>query len=266
VAAAATASAAEPARPAKTAAEEPAPLDDGLEQIRKMAIRDAERALGIYRPAAPPPRTVTAAPATPGAQPARPPQPAPTPAPTSVAAVSPAAPAAPAASQPAEPPAERPQTKAPARKMSAKAMQHFRPSGAEDDEPAAPPRPAPAPATPAPAAASAPPTIVADDGGDGSPLPLTADASIDELARAAATSPSAAQRIELIGVIRTHKIAAVVAALRANANNAHPGVRAAAEAAMAALFGPNWNTMRAVPKPIQRPPSDDKDRGPPGGW
>ncbi|HEX4457266.1 MAG TPA: hypothetical protein VIA18_04810, partial [Polyangia bacterium] len=96
--------------------------------------------------------------------------------------------------------------------------------------------------------------------------PLAANASPDELARAAATSPSASQRIELIGRIRLHKTAAVVAALRANAANPHPGVRAAAEAAMAALFGPNWNTTRAVPKPIQRPPSDDKDRGPPGGY
>ncbi len=35
---------------------------------------------------------------------------------------------------------------------------------------------------------------------------------------------------------------------------------------MAGLFGANWNATRAIPKPVQPPPSDDKDRGPPGGW
>jgi hypothetical protein len=35
---------------------------------------------------------------------------------------------------------------------------------------------------------------------------------------------------------------------------------------MASLFGPNWNAVRAVAKPQQPPRSDDKDRGPPGGW
>jgi hypothetical protein len=43
-------------------------------------------------------------------------------------------------------------------------------------------------------------------------------------------------------------------------------VRAAAEQAMAVLFGPNWNVSRPVAKPVQPAPSDDKDRGPPGGW
>jgi hypothetical protein len=113
------------------------------------------------------------------------------------------------------------------------------------------------------AAATDAPAVV---GADGPPLPLAADAGIDELARAAATSPNANQRIELIGRIRNIKSGVVVAALRANAASPHPGVRAAAEAAMAQLFGPNWNTTRPVPKPVQRPPSDDKDRGPPGGW
>jgi hypothetical protein len=58
----------------------------------------------------------------------------------------------------------------------------------------------------------------------------------------------------------------VVAALRANVKSEHAGVRSAAEEGMHALFGPNWNRMREVPKPVQPPRSDDKDRGPPGGW
>jgi hypothetical protein len=95
---------------------------------------------------------------------------------------------------------------------------------------------------------------------------VAADASADELARVATTSPSAAQRIEIINRLRGIKSAAVVAALRVNAASQHPAVRAAAEAAMASLFGPNWNTTRPIAKPVQPPASDDKDRGPPGGW
>jgi hypothetical protein len=150
--------------------------------------------------------------------------------------------------------------------MSRNAMKHFNKGQAAADEPAVA-RPAPTPA-PAPVAASPPPDAGAEApaGPDGTPLTLSPDATLDELARAAATSPSAAQRIELINRVRGHRSNAVVAALRANTQSAHPGVRAAAEAAMAALFGANWNTTRPVPKPIQRPPSDDKDRGPPGGW
>ncbi len=59
---------------------------------------------------------------------------------------------------------------------------------------------------------------------------------------------------------------AVVASLRQNAKSGHPGVRAAAEQAMASLFGPNWNRAPPATKPIVQPPrSDDDDRGPPGG-
>jgi hypothetical protein len=129
-------------------------------------------------------------------------------------------------------------------------------------EPAAPraepPRAAEPPRPPEPA-----PTL-ADD--SGTALPVAADAPPDELARVLMTSPSPAQRLAIIARLRGVKHPAVVAALRANAMSQHPGVRAAAEAAMAALFGPNWSTSRPIPKPVQPPPTDDKDRGPPGGW
>ncbi len=251
-----------------TRKEEP-PVDDGLEQVRQLAIRDAERALGIYRAPPPPPRA--APPPSPRGAPLVPAPPtaadAPAPVAPAVVAAPPAAVAA-AAAPPANPPALP-------RKMSAKAMQHFAaklgidPSAAAADAPAAPPPEAPVVTPAAPVAAPVPlATVVADAAElvDGTPLPIAANATPDELARAASTSPSASQRIELIGRIRLHKTASVVAALRANAANPHPGVRAAAEGAMASLFGPNWNTTRPVPKPIQRPPSDDKDRGPPGGY
>ena len=97
-------------------------------------------------------------------------------------------------------------------------------------------------------------------------MALPAEPALEDLVRACNLSPSSSQRIEIIGRFRGVKHAAVVAALRANAASAHPGVRAAAEQAMAVLFGPNWNVVRPVPKPVQSPPSDDKDRGPPGGW
>lgn len=57
VATAPSASASEPAVEPKTL-----PIDDGLDHVRQMAIRDAERALGIYRPTAPPPSKPLASP------------------------------------------------------------------------------------------------------------------------------------------------------------------------------------------------------------
>lgn len=213
----------------------PPPVDDGLEQVRQQAIRDAERALGIYRPPPAPPKVTL---------------------PARVDAPKIEAPKAEAPK--AEPPkAEATPTEAP-KKRSAKGAQHF---GGEYTSPA-PPTPPP---TPPPTAPEPPATATAAET-DGAPVPVAENATFDELAKVATTSPSAAQRIELIGRIRVVKSAAVVAALRANAASAHPGVRAAAEAAMASLFGPNWNATRPVPKPVQPPRSDDKDRGPPGGW
>jgi hypothetical protein len=101
---------------------------------------------------------------------------------------------------------------------------------------------------------------------EGPPMALPAEPALEDLVRACNLSPSSSQRIDIIGKFRGIKNASVVAALRANATSAHPGVRAAAEQAMAALFGPNWNVVRAVPKPVQPPAGDDKDRGPPGSW
>ena len=231
---AATATTNAPAATEPRAEEKPAPVDDGLDHIRKQAIRDAERALGIFRAPPPPPR----APVTP-----IPPPLAPKPQPAAVAA------------PPSPPPAAAPPSPSPtqpAKKRSSKGAQFF---GGETAEPP----PAPAPTAP-------PPPATAPIEGDGPPLPVAADAGADELARICTNSPSAAQRIDLIHRLRTIKSAAVVAALRANAASQHPGVRAAAEAGMAMIFGPNWNATRAISKPVQPPSRDDKDRGPPGGW
>ena len=156
----------------------------------------------------------------------------------------------------------------PGKKRSAKGAMYFGGDGSDDarasyERPEPPSRAEPPPAAPVSPPAAADPAAFA---GDGAPLPVARDATPDELARIATISPSAAQRVELINRLRTVRSAAVVAMLRANAASPHPAVRAAAEAAMGALFGPNWNATRAIPKPVQPPPSDDKDRGPPGGW
>lgn len=240
---------------AEAAREDKAPLvDDGLDHVRQMAIRDAERALGIFRPPPPPPR----APVKPMAAPAPPPA-------TPTAPTPPAA--TPTAPTPPPAPTVAPAAAATAKKRSAKGAQHFGGEFAAPTPGASSPEPAPKLAAPALAAAAAPASTAGAPGEpDGAPVPVAENATSDELARLATTSPSAAQRIELIARIRAVKSSAVVAALRANAASAHPGVRAAAEAAMASLFGPNWNTVRAVAKPQQPPRGDDKDRGPPGGW
>ena len=219
-----------PAATEPRAEEKPAapPVDDGLDHIRQQAVRDAERALGIFRAPPPPPR----APVTPIPPPMK-----------TAARVE--------ANEPPPQPAASPTE--PGKKRSAKGALFF--GGEAAERPAPPPPPAPAPPPPTPAIEN-----------DGAPLAVAADAPPDELARVAITSPSAAQRIDLINRLRSVRSAAVVAALRANAGSQHPAVRAAAEAAMAMLFGPNWNATRPIAKPVQPPSSDDKDRGPPGGW
>ena len=259
-----------------------APVDDGLDQVRKLAIRDAERALGIFRPPPVPPRAQLTPAATStsrsvAATAAEPPSPAGTHA--ALSAPTPAAPPPPTAT-----PTPVPSSSSPPKKRSSKGAQYFggeeagasAPSrqGASPRDIAAPASVAPAVAATAAAATAAAATVAAapppDEGRgvsetDGVPLALADNAPLDELARVATTSPSAAQRIALITRLRSVKSAVVVAALRANAANAHPGVRAAAEAAMSSLFGSNWSVARPVPKPVQPPRSDDKDRGPPGG-
>jgi len=228
-----------PAAEARAEEKAPPPVDDGLEHIRQQAIRDAERALGIFRAPPPPPR----APVTPIPPPTKPQA-------AHAAAAPQAAAPPPTVTQAAAPPPASPTQ--PAKKRSAKGAQFFGGETTADT----PPPPAPAP----------PPPATPSIENDGAPVAVADNAGPDELARIATTSPSAAQRIELINRLRTIKSAAVVAALRANAGSQHPAVRAAAEAAMATMFGPNWNATRAIPKPVQPPPSDDKDRGPPGGW
>ena len=344
------------AAPAARVEEKPAPVADGLDHIRQQAIRDAERALGVYRAPPPPPR----APVTPLSprlepkpvlSPPLPPRHEPPPVPSrlespsvsspsvssrsvpspslssqsvsspSVSSVSVSSQSVPSRSVPSPSvssqsvsspsvssqsvssqsvssqsvssqsalsqsvssrsvpsqsvpspsvpspsvpspsvssqsvpsqsvPASSPPV--PAKKRSAKGAQFF---GGETVDP--PRRPTVSPMAP-------PPPSPASEG-DGPPVAVAADAPPEELARIAATSPSAAQRIDLIHRLRTIKSGAVVAALRVNAASHHPGVRAAAEAAMAMIFGANWNAVRAIPKPVQPAPSDDKDRGPPGG-
>lgn len=193
------------------------------------------------------------------------------------AAAPPAPPAAPAPVAAAPAPTPAPAVAAPANeaapadappkkiRRSRKALEHF----GDPDAEAPPPAPvaakpvAPPPSVPLPAA----PAVVAQPkGAEPPPMEIPPNATPEMVARILTMSPSPTQRLELIAQLRGIKNAATVAALRANAQSQHPGVRAAAEAAMEAMFGPQWNRTRAVPKPIQAPPADDKDRGPPGGW
>ncbi len=238
--------------------------DDGFDQIRQLAVRDAERALGIIRmpPAPATPANATAAPASATAPPASATAP---PAPATVTSV-----AATAASASATPPATAPaQTATPATtasateaakpfKRSKKGMMYFgdpdaeRASAVSRETRAAPP-PAIAPATLAPA--PAPATI---DVGEPPFVEVPADAKPEALARICALSPNPRQRIQLISELSGLRSSAVVAAIRSNAKSEHPGVRAAAEAAMAKMFGPSWNVTRPVSKPIQPPRSDDE--------
>jgi hypothetical protein len=304
---------------AEAPAEKPVVIDDGLDHVRQMAIRDAERALGIFRPPPPAkpiapkpaPQAVTPTPTT--AQPTTTAPPTTTP-PTTAATTNPPPSAQPTTppkpvtpSKPTVPPqklkGELPEDRDAARALMMQrraAAKAQRERGARVDASAATAdaattdaaanatadatthaatdattnaanaatanaanaaaaNAANAAAVNAAPVASAPPV-------EGAPLPLAAEPSIDEMVRVCNTSPSSAQRIELIAKLRGIKQSAVVATLRHNAASQHPGVRAAAEQAMAMLFGPNWNATRPVAKPVQRAPSDDKDRGPPGGW
>jgi hypothetical protein len=309
----ATAPAASAGAPASVAAPAPAPEkkpDDGFDEIRQMAVRDAERALGIIRPTPAPRPTVpgtvssrplppvTVVPPTPPTTPAAPPvaQPAPVAAAPPAPAPEPTSTPAPA---PATPATATPTIAAPKGKMSAKARAMLASVTAEDHADvlahlaklraaaAAPTEAAPA-ATEAPDAASAQPaTPATQPATPAAPAPATsaglsaqeiaaaeaqpylevpADAPIAVLARIAQTSPNPKQRVEILTSLHRVRDPAAMAAMRANASSAHPGVRAVAEAGMQLLFGPSWNVSRPVPKPIQPPPSDDKDRGPPGGW
>ena len=98
------------------------------------------------------------------------------------------------------------------------------------------------------------------------PLPLSAEPTLTEIAQVARTSPNAAQRIEMLKLLEHKKTQAATLAIRHNLGSAHPGVRAAAEAAMITLFGPEWNRTRTIAPPVQPPRSDDNGRGPGGAF
>jgi hypothetical protein len=129
----------------------------------------------------------------------------------------------------------------------------------------APPVAAPPPAAEAPDAASAePPGAVPED--DQPPLPLEENASLDEVLRVIRTTPNYAQRIQLMRGLAGKRAPAVIQMFRSFTTSAHPGVRTAAEAGMASLFGANWNRTRAISAPTQPPRSDDGGRGPGGAF
>ncbi len=98
------------------------------------------------------------------------------------------------------------------------------------------------------------------------PVPLAIDASLDELAKVARTTPNVQQRIELLTALLGKRSPAVILAFRQNIASAHPAVRTAAETGMASVFGPDWNRSRSIAPPVQPPRSDDNGRGPGGAF
>jgi hypothetical protein len=223
--------------------------EDGLDHIRRMAVRDAEMALGIAPRAQPRPAPPVAAPAP------APPAAAPAP-PTPVVATPPrAVKPAPAAPPPRGQMPERIAAKLRARGIDPETIEW---EGPAEPEPAAAAAEVAAPVEPAP--------LPVVEKSTQPYVEVPADAKPDVIAKIANTCPNPEQRVELIERLRGIKSPVVIATLRSNARSEHPLVRAAAESVMVQLFGANWNVTRPVPKPVQPPPSDDKDRGPPGGY
>ncbi len=244
-----------------------APKEDAYDAIRRQAQRDAERALGVWRPSPEPVKI------PPPSLPVRAPEAVKVEAPMA-AKVEPPKAETPAVAAKVEPPkveaavdakVEPPKVEAaPAKKSkrSRKAMEHF---GGDADEPeTAAPTPTPAPPA-APAIAAAPAAVdsaVAVESAltSSAPyLPLSEKPPVDELAKVARTSRNPQQRLELLAALKGLKSPTVVQALRDNVKSEDPAVRAAAEEGMATIFGPNWNRTRAVPKPEQPPASEDKN-------
>lgn len=272
--------------------EDPAVLAS-REDARRRAALDAARAMGRPIPPefaeAPPPIAPPAArpaAAPPPAAPAPTPAPAPAPAP----AYRPPAPSSAAGDSDDPPPAARPMNprlaaalaKAglpPAGSADYQSGQHARrPAAAAAPAPTAPPpapaAPPPVAAAPAPAAATAPtapsgsaaPTQAASAEDDQPPLPIDESAAMDEVLRVARTTPNNAQREQLLRKLAGTKSPAVIQMFRQSLTSAHAGVRAAAEAGMASLFGANWNRSRPIAPPVQPPRSDDGGRGPGGAF
>ena len=80
------------------------------------------------------------------------------------------------------------------------------------------------------------------------------------------TTPNNAQRAQLLKGLTSTKSPAVIQIFRMNLSSPHAGVRTAAEAGMASLFGANWNRARSIAPPVQPPRSDDGNRGPGGAF
>lgn len=101
---------------------------------------------------------------------------------------------------------------------------------------------------------------------EGAPLPMEAEAPLEELIRVARTTPNSAQRVELLRKLTGARHSAVIQLFRTFVSSPHPGVREAAEGGMSSLFGPNWNRSRNIAPPTQPPRTDDGGRGPGGAF
>ncbi|MFO0574204.1 MAG: hypothetical protein U1A78_09410 [Polyangia bacterium] len=265
--------------------EDPAVLAS-REEARRRAALDAARAMG--RPIPADLLGAVSAPAVPAAaapvRPAPSPTPSPTPPPAAAAPAEPSRPAPAAAPVSSEAPAGRPRNprlaaalaKAGLPPVGSAAHASLRAGDEPPDEPPPPraaPPPAPEPVRPVSAAAPAAPSAapeaapaVDESADEQPPIPLEDDAPFDEVLRVARTTPNPTQRIALLRRLEGAKSPAVIQLFRQFITNAHPGVRAAAEAGMSSLFGPNWNRARAIAPPVQPPRSDDGGRGPGGAF
>jgi hypothetical protein len=245
-------------------APEPA-KEDPYEQIRRQAQRDADKAMGIYRPE--PSIPVAAAPPL---EPARvePPKVEAKPEPARVEPPKVEAKPEPAKAEPpkveAKPEAPKVEAAAeekPKKRRSKKAMEHFGADPADAPAPEAKIEAKPEAKVEAPQEAKSEPA--ADEAEKLNPnapfLPVPDKATPDQLAMIARTSKNPQQRLEILEAIKGVKNPQVVLAMRDNARSADPKIRLLAETVMASFFGPNWNRTRPVPKPVQPPQSEDKN-------
>lgn len=274
--------------------EDPA-VSASRQEARRQAAIDAARAMGRPVPkelmnAPTPAAAAPAAPAgqAPAASSARPVPTAPPmdgPPPGKLAATPAAVPKAPAERPPMD---AAPRRAANPRLAAALAAAGLPPAGSEQyrggDHSAQRPaveRPAPsapreaasapvAPAVTAPAAPTPEPTATSpselNDSDDAPPLPLEAEAPVEELLRVARTTPNQAQRLELLRKLTGARHSGVIQLFRSFVTAPQPAIREAAEAGMSAIFGPNWNRSRQIAPPVQPPRSDDGGRGPGGAF
>lgn len=162
-----------------------------------------------------------------------------------------------------------------------------RPGSAAESPAASAPResavaapPAPVAAPPAPVAAPTAPTdpVIPEtaqgaaspaaplEEDDSPPLPLEAEAPVEEVVRVARATGNQAQRLELLRKLTGARHSHVIALFRSFVQSPHPAIREAAEGGMSAIFGPNWNRSRQIAPPVQPPRSDDNGRGPGGAF